>query len=337
MLADETGLIGVILRPFDSTLKRDPGRYRNRIEKDLTLLRSTDGVVDVVLAHAGIPMYFDRGANPRGNVRIAGTDSRDGVPVAGYSANVNTLDFLGITLIEGRKFTSEDVSWVDTPQSDGGPNVIIAEDLAKRLFPEASALGNRLVFSDGKELTVVGIVKNLRSVFGGIWKDSSMLIPGKSKFNEGYLVRTGEGAAAGVARMLNERLLAADRDREIIVEDFSRIKRIMYYGLYTTNAIVITVSFLLIAITALGNYAYMSCSVVKRTNVIGIRRALGATRNYILGYLITENTLITLLGILPGLGLMLALNISPSKPITSFDKIRVMFKTALGIMRPSPD
>ncbi len=66
---------------------------------------------------------------------------------------------------------------------------------------------------------------------------------------------------------------------------------------------------LLIAITSLGIVGLASFSVNRRTKQIGTRRALGASKVAILRYFMTENFLISLVGVLIGAALTVGLNI----------------------------
>ena len=66
---------------------------------------------------------------------------------------------------------------------------------------------------------------------------------------------------------------------------------------------------LLIAITSLGIVGLASFSVNRRTKQIGTRRALGASKVAILRYFMTENFLISLVGVLLGAALTIGLNI----------------------------
>jgi putative ABC transport system permease protein len=70
----------------------------------------------------------------------------------------------------------------------------------------------------------------------------------------------------------------------------------------------ITVSALLLLITASGIVGMASLWVTQRRKQIGVRRALGARRVDILRYFITENILITSVGVTAGVLLALGLN-----------------------------
>ena len=68
------------------------------------------------------------------------------------------------------------------------------------------------------------------------------------------------------------------------------------------------VTALILAITALGIVGLASFSVRQRTKQIGTRRALGARRSDIVRYFVTENWLITTIGVVLGSVFAVALN-----------------------------
>jgi putative ABC transport system permease protein len=69
------------------------------------------------------------------------------------------------------------------------------------------------------------------------------------------------------------------------------------------------ISAVLLAITAAGIVGLTSFWVGQRRKQIGVRRALGATRNNILHYFLTENLLIGLAGVIVGAVLAIGINL----------------------------
>jgi putative ABC transport system permease protein len=70
----------------------------------------------------------------------------------------------------------------------------------------------------------------------------------------------------------------------------------------------VTVSVLLLLITASGIVGISSLWVTQRRKQIGVRRALGARRIDILRYFLTENLMITSVGVVSGVLLAIGLN-----------------------------
>jgi len=82
-----------------------------------------------------------------------------------------------------------------------------------------------------------------------------------------------------------------------------------YSGDNAMTTILWIVVILLVLITALGIVGIVSFNVNQRVKQIGTRRALGATRADILRYFLTENILITTLGLMVGTALTVAFNL----------------------------
>ena len=67
------------------------------------------------------------------------------------------------------------------------------------------------------------------------------------------------------------------------------------------TALLVAVCLALLVVTAFGIVGLASFWVQQRTRMIGVRRALGASRRQILGYFQTENFLLTSIGIVIGM------------------------------------
>ncbi|MBO6557579.1 MAG: FtsX-like permease family protein [Pseudomonadales bacterium] len=315
---DEDSLIAVTLRPYkrDGLTEQDKASWRNQIERDLEILRGTLDVEMVSMAHEGVPLqnnlYVDQ---MREFIRLEGAEESEGIRHTRYSADTNTLELLGIEIVAGRAFTPEDVRWVDRVSAEGGP-IILTQALADALFPDGNAVGQRVTTQDGLTTTVVGIASKMAGIWWAPYDEHSSFIAGRSKTNEAYLVRisrdgTGDfqDTKATVIQSLSEQLFEEPVERTILIETVDELRVSNLGRFIIINTIIGAVGVLLVIVTALGNYGQMSYTIFKRTKQIGIRRALGATKTDILRYFLTESALITLIGLVPGVLLMLGLNV----------------------------
>lgn len=231
-----------------------------------------------------------------------------------YYTSDSLVKTLGLKLLEGRDFTPDDVLEGDPSTSNASPKVIIiTHELAKQLYPDGSVIGKPLFLGtgdDADEVRVVGVVERLQTVAAeaGVRGEYSTILPRRTDFAQ-YAVRTEPGQLERVMKQAEEAMRkigptavtvktkAAERDRSD-----------RYRSDMALAGLLVTVSALLLLITASGIVGMTTLWVAQRRKQIGVRRALGARKIDILRYFLTENILITTGGIASGLLLAVALN-----------------------------
>jgi predicted permease len=209
-----------------------------------------------------------------------------------------------IPLLQGRLFNPLDYA------PDAEAVMIIDESLARKLRPDGSALGCFVqwgLFSKEEEgpYRVVGIVAHLPNLEDG-QVHAQVYEPHKSDRLPPhlYLHVANKGLVDGLRqRMIAEihtvdarisvkwvKTLAEIHDSQYAVEKARKEARL---GL-TAGA---TALFL----AALGIYAIKGYMVASRTSEIGIRQALGATRRNIMGMVLRDGLVLTIVGLISGL------------------------------------
>lgn len=234
-----------------------------------------------------------------------------------YTTSDSLIDTLGLKLLEGRDFTPEDLQEVDKETSQISPKIaIITQDLAKLLYPGAgSVIGKPMLFgtgNDADEVRIIGVVERLQTVAAqaGPSGEYSTIIPLRIAVNETqYAVRTKPGQ---LDRVLKEAEIALRKAATgpITVKSApaTRDRSNRYRNDVALAWMLVTVSALLLLVTASGIVGMTTLWVAQRRKQIGVRRALGARKIDILRYFITENLLITTGGVASGLLLAVALN-----------------------------
>jgi putative ABC transport system permease protein len=285
-----------------------------RVRGDLAALRALPGVRGAYVTNA-YPLS-DSGWSTGLYLR----DPGQGPPnarTAEYFADEQTLHTLGLTLIAGRNFNATEI--VDrTRYSKPAPAaLIITQALARRLFPDGSALGKRVFFQSQTRTTpIIGVVAKLQTPwvageFGRDFIDNSMLVP--YRYVDGsayYMVRAAPGALAAVMKRATQRLMQLDANRVIQkVQPLTEARKEVYRDARSLAIILAVVCALLLAVTACGIVGLTSYWVAQRRRQIGVRRALGATRPAILRYFQVENLLISTVAGLAGTLLGIATNL----------------------------
>jgi putative ABC transport system permease protein len=284
---------------------------------DLAMLRSLPGVKAVTPA-ISIPLS-DSGWSEA--LSLSADQKTPTAPTAIYFVDEYGLDAFGTTLIAGRNFKPEEITR-RAPRSTQWPTeTIITRALAQKLFGDANAVGKQVYIDvKGAPINIIGVVDHLQMPWPhGVSRsadptivDYSILMPQVLSFGNrgGYLVRSEPGRRDELMKTVETKLGESNRGR--IIEDMDSVAHIraLAYGQDRAMALILGgVIVALLAITALGIVGMASFWVGQRTKQIGTRRALGATRLDIVSYFLTENFLMTTIGLALGVVLTYALNL----------------------------
>ncbi|MBI3875889.1 MAG: FtsX-like permease family protein, partial [Verrucomicrobia bacterium] len=220
------------------------------------------------------------------------------------SVSPRYFETMGLRLRQGRLFTS-----VDTTNR---PNVVIInEAMARRFWRNKSPLGKRIggydrVNPDPEWQEIVGVVNDIR--FPGnlsrpetLWQ---IYRPPAQEPRPGVVVELRTvGPPESVAGAL--RRAVAELDPDLPVNELEATRKMVNRLLeHFTLAGVFLGAFaaLGLVLAGLGIYGVISYFVVQRTGEIGIRMALGAQRLDVIWLVLSKGLLLSLLGVLLGLG-----------------------------------
>jgi putative ABC transport system permease protein len=209
---------------------------------------------------------------------------------------------LGIRLLKGRFFTD-----ADGPQHP--PVFIVSAATARRLFGDADPIGQtmdvpnfRYRLTSAGVATVVGVVADVK--YAGMDASAGdqvyfplLQAPWLSNF---LTVRTEADVNVGPAL----RQIVAGVDATVSISDIRPLDGIIATATAPARfRTVLVSSFALIgvSIAAIGLYGILAYSVSQRTSEIGIRIALGASREAVLSLVLRDAIGIAAAGLLPGL------------------------------------
>ncbi|GLQ52079.1 ABC transporter permease [Dyella flava] len=233
-----------------------------------------------------------------------------------FQADEHTLATLGLRLVAGRNFRSDEIGEDDDSGVLQPAVIIVSKHLADNLFPRGEALGKSVYFTSAtKPSTIVGIVERMQtsSTYGGTdnrtWDTTlmPMRLVGVSRY---YVVRVRSGRLDAAMQSVPEALYVQDPQRIIPdgsddndpgVRSFAQIRSEAYQGDRTLAMLMGIISIILLAVTGCGIAGLSSFWVGQRRRHIGVRRALGATRRDIARYFLIENALISAIGIIVGI------------------------------------
>ena len=293
----------------------NPPDLKARTQADLAALRSLPGVVAATATNS---YPLSNGGSSEG-VKLDPDQRQATTTSALYLVDQQGLATMGVKLIAGRNFNADEVLDKAGFDDQVPPScAIITRALAEKLFPGQNALGKSMYVQFQKHtVPIVGIVDRLQvpwvggDSWAGTFQDNSIIEP--YRFSSGYsyyMIRTQPGQLAGVLQAAEKQLYQVSRERVLQKAVSMQDARIKAYKDDRGLAIIlIAVCAALLAVTAFGIVGLTSYWVAQRRRQIGIRRALGATRNAIIRYFQTENFMIAISGAAVGVALAVALNL----------------------------
>jgi putative ABC transport system permease protein len=293
----------------------NPPDLAAKLRTDLAALRSLPGVVDAVNSNS---YPLSNGGSTEGLDLTAEQQSPTAL-TAVYMLDDHGLAALGLKLIAGRNFTADEVSELAGFTDIKAPAaMIITRALAEKLFPGQSALGHTVYMQYlAQQVPIVGVVDRLQvpwtqaGGWGSKFNDNSTIVPFMFVAAESqYIVRAQPGQLEAVKQAAEKKLFEINRARVLESNQTLQYARQDAYQDDRGLAIILgVVCAALVAVTAFGIVGLTSYWVTQRRRQIGIRRALGATRQAIVRYFQTENLLIAAAGAVLGVTLAVSLNL----------------------------
>jgi putative ABC transport system permease protein len=292
--------------------------------------RGISGVSDVAVANT-IPLD---GQIPSLPFDVEGHPKTADFPAPLFWAGAITPDYfqmLHIPLREGRGFTAAD-------GAKSSAVVVITASTARRFWPDQSAVGKHIkTVWDTQWRTVIGVADDVRQfnltgrdpegIGGAVYMPYPQSVQADHQIPAAMdlLVKT----AAPPTRIAGEvRQMARDLDPNSPAGEVTTLAAVVSGStadFQSTIWVFLSFAAASLLLAAIGIYGLVSNSVAQRTYEIGLRVAIGATRQEILQLMLKQSLRLTLIGIVAGVAASLAVTrflssllygVAPTDPVT---------------------
>ena len=251
------------------------------------------------------------------------------------SASEGYASALGLRVVRGRWLTDHEPT----------PVFVINETLARQAFPGADPIGKRIrlpfVDTSTSFALVVGIVADLRyTKLGAATEPELFMDYAHARSDRTTLTIRTSTDPMSVAPSLRALLSSIDRTQplfdvkplDVALADSIAPRRLtlLLLGTFALSALVLVV---------VGIYGVVAYAVAQRTQEIGVRIALGATRRQVVAMVVRQGIAITLGGIALGLAIAMAsaqvmtallFEVTPTDPPTFAAAVATIVGTALA-------
>jgi predicted permease len=243
---------------------------------------------------------------------------------------------MGLPIQSGRAFNVHD--------TQTSPHVaVINQTMAHVFFPNQSPIGRHFGVGDdpahSKDIEVIGVVRDAKYNELGEKPQMAAYFPCAQNvgFYGNFIVRySPENTQTKQLIVAQTRQAIAQINANILVSDVSSLEEQVDQSIATQSLIAKLSAFfgiLAVFLACIGIYGLLSYSVVRRTNEIGIRLALGAQTGNLLWMILRESVVLLVLGLVIGVPTALATTgvlrnlvygLSPNDPATFAASIAIV-------------
>lgn len=220
-------------------------------------------------------------------------------PAQRYAVTPGYLDVLGVPLLRGRSFDAGDVA--------GGPRVaVLSRSLARRLFPRADAIGRRVRVGpeELEPYTVLGVVEDVKHVsLAGGPADAVYLPTGQWHWADRvrWIVVRADGDATSLIPAIRRAIWSVDGNQPVVRAQsmdalVTRSEARRRFVLMVLSAFAISA----LAVSGVGLFGVLSGIVAERKREMGVRAALGASRERLVALVVRQGLGLVGLGIALG-------------------------------------
>ncbi len=309
---------GLMLRTFINLLSTDigyqpnhvlyaitvlpPSRYPKRVDvaifykKVLDQLRASPGIESAGVSTA-LPLVGEYNGAKLQTKGMAGDETSPGV-VAVNEVSPGFLETMGVRIIDGRAIRETDTA--DAPKV-----AVVDQGIAARLWPHQDPLGKMINTEDPASPVwreVVGVVAPARNRSLDNAPRPSMYLPlSQGSSGISFLVVKSSASPAETTRLLKNVVAAVDPNQSVffaqtvtqLIQDSIATRRLLFQVMMFFAAAALLLS-------ALGIYALVSFLAASRVREVGIRMALGATRERIARLVVFQGMRLVLIGATAG-------------------------------------
>ncbi len=207
------------------------------------------------------------------------------------------FNVMDVPVVKGRNFDPNDVS-------SSPPVVIISKTMAEHFLGPGDVIGQKILLGrTGEPATIVGVARDTVVKSPRESPLPYLYVPFSQKYSPQIVVVVStHGKPAGLPELFRRELRALDRNVPLFeAKTMEEHLRILTYGSRMTAIFLSAFGILTLVLASVGLYGLVAFSTLQRTREIGIRIALGASKQQVMGMVLRKGIGLTAVGLAFGL------------------------------------
>jgi predicted permease len=270
------------------------------------------------------------------------TANKPAINAEDRSIGGNFLGAMGTPLLAGRTLTEQDSLVKDIP-------ILVNQELVRQYLPGGNPLGRHLLV-EGTPHEIVGVIANLRGTAGSIASPPGPEVywpaDGNGGVTQRYFVVRSQIDPEQLVRAVREQVHAVDPQQAI--GNIGTMDELLDKAVAQPRlnmAVVASFAGIALLLACVGIYGVVAYSVAQRTQEIGVRMALGATRREIALLFVRRAVVPAAFGLLAGTCVSLGLTqllrsqlygVRPNDPLVYAVSIAALLVPAvIATLRPA--
>ena len=272
------------------------------VQQMLDAVRRVPGVMQAATVSGGVPLtgsWSRTGAQLPGQPESANSDD----DIDQRTVSPGYLELLRIPVLRGRLLTADD-------RKNSEPVIVINDAAARKYWPGKEALGQRLRIHETNRL-VVGVVGNIRHLGPEVAPRQECYLPADQNDQYGAtLVMRTTGDPTAVLPAVKTAIWSVNHEQRLTADTVTLegyMDRLIAQRRFNM-ALLSLFGALGLVISAVGIYGVMAYLVAQRTQEIGVRMALGASRQAVVSMVLRRAGWLMLMGLAAGTAAAYALS-----------------------------